>query len=110
MNKPRLSQYPKGVPETVDINQYSSLQQLMEEAFTRYADRPAYECMGKQLSFAEIDALSRQLGGYFQSLGFARGDRIAVMMPNVLQYPIALAAIIRAGYIVVNVNPLYTPR
>ncbi len=110
MNKPWLSQYPKGVPETVDINQYSSLQHLMEEAFQRYADRPAYECMGKQLSFADIDALSKQLGGYFQSLGFARGDRIAVMMPNVLQYPIALAAIIRAGYIVVNVNPLYTPR
>lgn len=110
MDKIWLKSYPKGVPEQVDIDQYSSLGQLMDEAFSKYADRPAYECMGKTLNFSEVDAMSQHLGGYFQSLGMVRGERIAIMMPNVLQYPIALAAIIRAGFIVVNVNPLYTPR
>jgi long-chain acyl-CoA synthetase len=110
MDKFWLKSYPASVPHTVDIDQYSSLQQLMEEAFTRYADLPAYECLGKKMRFGEVDRLSQQLGAFFQSLGLVRGDRIALMMPNVLQYPIALAAVIRAGFIVVNVNPLYTPR
>ena len=110
MDKFWLKSYPKGVPEDVDITQYSSVGALMDEAFTKFASRPAYECMGKTLSFSDVDHMSQQLGAYFQSLGFVRGDRIAIMMPNVLQYPIALAAIMRAGFIVVNVNPLYTPR
>ncbi|MBX7228226.1 MAG: long-chain-fatty-acid--CoA ligase [Burkholderiaceae bacterium] len=110
MDKFWLKSYPKGVPENVDITQYSSVGALMEEAFTKFASRPAYECMGKTLSFSQVDKMSQQLGAYFQSLGFVRGDRIAIMMPNVLQYPIALAAVMRAGFIVVNVNPLYTPR
>jgi long-chain acyl-CoA synthetase len=110
MDKFWLKSYPKGVPENVDINQYQSLVQLMDEAFTKYAAKPAYECMGKKMTFGEVDAASQKLGAYFQSLGFQRGDRIAIMMPNVLQYPIALAGIMRAGFVVVNVNPLYTPR
>ncbi|MGL4573866.1 MAG: long-chain-fatty-acid--CoA ligase [Burkholderiaceae bacterium] len=110
MDKFWLKSYPKGVPENVDINQYQSLVQLMDEAFTKYAAKPAYECMGKHMTFGEVDVASQKLGAYFQSLGFQRGDRIAIMMPNVLQYPIALAGIMRAGFVVVNVNPLYTPR
>jgi long-chain acyl-CoA synthetase len=110
MDKFWLKSYPKGVPEQVDINQYQSLVQLMDEAFTKYAAKPAYECMGKKITFGEVDVASQKIGAYFQALGFARGDRIAIMMPNVLQYPIALAGIMRAGFVVVNVNPLYTPR
>ncbi|MDP4360949.1 AMP-binding protein, partial [Escherichia coli] len=80
------------------------------EAFVQYASRKAYACMGKFITYAEVDALSKQLGAWLQSQGLARGARVALMMPNVLQYPIALAAVLRAGYVVVNVNPLYTPR
>lgn len=82
----------------------------MEQAFRDYADRTAYSFMGKDISYAETDALSRQLAAYLQGLGLARGDRVALMMPNVPQYPVAVAAVLRAGYVVVNVNPLYTPR
>jgi long-chain acyl-CoA synthetase len=110
MDKFWLKSYPKGVPENVDINQYQSLVQLMDEAFSKYATKPAYECMGKHMTFGEVDVASQKFGAYFQALGFARGDRIAIMMPNILQYPIALAGIMRAGFVVVNVNPLYTPR
>jgi long-chain acyl-CoA synthetase len=110
MDKFWLKSYPKGVPENVNINQYQSLVQLMDEAFSKHAAKPAYECMGKKMTFGEVDVASQKLGAYFQALGFQRGDRIAIMMPNVLQYPIALAGIMRAGFVVVNVNPLYTPR
>ncbi len=109
-DRPWLSSYPAGVPADVDYSAYSSLVALAAESYTKYRDLPAYECMGKSITFGDIDRLSRDLGAYFQTLGLQRGDRIAVMMPNVLQYPIVVGAILRAGFIAVNVNPLYTPR
>jgi len=109
-NRPWLSSYSPGVPADIDPTQYVSLVQLMEEAFQKYANRPAYSFMGKEVSFAQTDSLSRALAAYLQGLGLAKGDRVAIMMPNVPQYPVAVAAILRAGYVVVNVNPLYTPR
>ncbi|MBK6005452.1 long-chain-fatty-acid--CoA ligase [Ramlibacter ginsenosidimutans] len=109
-SRPWLGAYPQGVPADIDASQYLSLVQLMEESFTRYAARPAYAFMGKEFSFGEIDSLSRALAAYFQGLGLVKGDRVAIMMPNVPQYPVAVAAILRAGFVVVNVNPLYTPR
>src|SRR5512140_1733259 len=108
--RPWLAAYPPGVPADIDPSQYTSLVQLMEESFQKYADRTAYSFMGKDVSFAQIDAASRAFAAYLQGLGLARGDRVAIMMPNVPQYPVAVAAILRAGYVVVNVNPLYTPR
>ena len=108
--RPWLSAYPPGVPTDIDAAQYRSLVHLMEEAFGRYADRPAYSFMGKEISFGQTDALSKTFAAYLQSLGLAKGDRVAVMMPNTPQYPIVVAAILRAGLVVVNVNPLYTPR
>ncbi|MDB5942972.1 MAG: long-chain-fatty-acid--CoA ligase-like protein [Ramlibacter sp.] len=109
-DRPWLSAYSPGVPADIDATVYPSLVALMEESFRKYADRPAYSFMGKELSYGQTDKLSQQLGAYLQGLGLARGDRVAIMMPNVPQYPVAVAAILRAGYIVVNVNPLYTPR
>ena len=105
-----LSSYPEGVPSDIDFSQYSSLVGLMEESFARYAERTAYSYMGKNISYAQTDAESQALAAYLQSLGLNKGDRVAIMMPNVPQYPVAVAAILRAGYVVVNVNPLYTPR
>ena len=105
-----LSGYPDGVPADIDSSQYSSLVALIEESFRKYANRPAYTFMGKDVTYAETDAQSRALAAYLQGLGLARGDRVALMMPNVPQYPAAVAAILRAGYVVVNVNPLYTSR
>jgi len=110
MEKFWLKSYPQGVPAEIDCTQYRSLVHLLEEAFQKYASRNAYVCMGKFLTYAEVDEYSRQVGAWLQSRGLKRGARVAVMMPNVLQYPIAIAAILRAGYTVVNVNPLYTPR
>ncbi|MGC3984637.1 MAG: long-chain-fatty-acid--CoA ligase [Pseudorhodoferax sp.] len=105
-----LQSYPPGVPHDIEAGQYSSLVALMEESFSKFADRTAYSFMGRDVSYAETDRLSSRLAAYLQSLGLARGDRVAVMMPNVPQYPVAVAAILRAGYVLVNVNPLYTPR
>jgi long-chain acyl-CoA synthetase len=110
MEKIWLKSYPPGVPAEIDPSQYSSVADLFEESFREYQTRPAFVCMGKQITYGELDALSRKLAAWFQSKGLARGARIAIMMPNVLQYPVAIAAILRAGYVVVNVNPLYTPR
>ncbi|AKF85131.1 long-chain acyl-CoA synthetase [Myxococcus fulvus] len=110
MEKPWLKHYPPGVPAEIDDRQYPTLTHLLEEAFTKYADRPAFKCMGKVITYRELDALSRRVGAWLQSRGLERGATIAIMMPNVLQYPVCIAAILRAGYIVVNVNPLYTPR
>jgi long-chain acyl-CoA synthetase len=109
-DRPWLSAYSPGVPADIDPGQYASLVQLMEESFQKYAKRPAYSFMGKELSYAQTDSLSRAFAGYLQGLGLARGDRVAIMMPNVPQYPVAVAAILRAGFVIVNVNPLYTPR
>jgi long-chain acyl-CoA synthetase len=109
-SRPWLSAYPQGVPTEIDPGQYASLVQLMEESFTKYAARPAYSFMGKEVSYGQTDSLSRALAAYLQGLGLQKGDRVAIMMPNVPQYPVAVAAILRAGFVVVNVNPLYTPR
>jgi long-chain acyl-CoA synthetase len=110
LERPWLKAYPQGVPHDIDLSQYSSLVGLMEESFNKYGSRVAYSFMGKDVTFAETDSLSLALAAYFQSLGLAKGDRIAIMMPNVPQYPVTVAAILRAGFVVVNVNPLYTPR
>ena len=108
--RPWLKAYPPGVPTDIDASQYASLVGLMEESFKKNGSLVAYSFMGKEVTFAETDRLSIALAAYLQSLGLAKGDRVAVMMPNVPQYPIAVAAILRAGLVVVNVNPLYTPR
>jgi long-chain acyl-CoA synthetase len=108
--RPWLKAYPEGVPADIDTTQYASLVALMQESFARYADRVAYSFLGKDVTFGETDTLSQALAAYLQSLGLAKGDRVAIMMPNCPQYPVAVAAILRAGLVVVNVNPLYTAR
>ncbi len=105
-----LKSYPKGVPADIDTSKYSSVVAMMEESFKKFADKTAYSFMGKNQTYAQTDSLSEAFGVYLQGLGLAKGDRVAVMMPNVLQYPIAVAGILRAGLVLVNVNPLYTPR
>jgi long-chain acyl-CoA synthetase len=105
-----LKSYPEGIPADIDPGIYPSLVALMEEGFKKYASRVAYSFMGKDITYAQTDALSSQFAAYLQSLGLVKGDRVAIMMPNVPQYPVAVAGILRAGYVVVNVNPLYTPR
>jgi long-chain acyl-CoA synthetase len=105
-----LGSYPEGVPADIDPDQYPSLVALMEESFVRYADRTAYSFMGKSISYRQTDEDSQALAAWLQSLGLAKGDRVAIMMPNVPQYPVTVAAVLRAGYVVVNVNPLYTAR
>ena len=109
-DRPWLGSYPAGMPVDIDPSRYRSLVALMEESFGKYADRSAYSFLGKRISFAEIDQQSRAFAAYLQGLGLARGDRVAVMMPNCPQYPVAVAGILRAGMVLVNVNPLYTPR
>ena len=110
MQKTWLSQYPAGVPADIDVDQYASLVELLDESFKKYAGRLAYKFMGKSISYAQVDDASRALAAYLQSQGLVKGDRVAIMMPNVPQYPVAVAAILRAGFVIVNVNPLYTPR
>lgn len=110
MDKFWLASYPAGVPADIDTSTYRSLAQLIDESFAKYADRKAYVCMDKYMTYADVDRLSRTLAAWLQSTGMQKGTRVAVMMPNVLQYPIVLAAILRAGMTVVNVNPLYTAR
>ncbi len=105
-----LKSYPAGVPSDIDASQYVSMVDMMEESFRKFADRPACSFMGKELSYRQIDEMSRIFAVYLQDLGLVKGDRVAVMMPNVLQYPIGVAGILRAGYTLVNVNPLYTAR
>ncbi len=105
-----LGSYPQGVPADIDPAKYSSLVALLEESFRKYESRVAYNFMGKDLTFGQTDSLSLAVAAYLQGLGLVKGDRVAIMMPNVPQYPIAVAAILRAGFVVVNVNPLYTAR
>src|ERR1700681_2861880 len=105
-----LKQYPAGVPADIDVTQYSSLVELLEESFAKFADRKAFICMDKSISYRDLDEMSLALAAYLQSKGLQKGARVALMMPNVLQYPVSTAAVLRAGYAVVNVNPLYTPR
>jgi long-chain acyl-CoA synthetase len=105
-----LKQYPPGVPADIDVTQYASLVELFEESFAKFSDRKAFICMDKSISYRDLDEMSLAFAAYLQSKGLKKGARVALMMPNVLQYPIATAAVLRAGYAVVNVNPLYTPR
>jgi len=110
VNKIWLKNYPPGVPAEVDLQAYASLKDVLEQAFQRFADLPAYSNLGRSISYAQVDATSRHFAAYLQhALGFAQGDRVAIMLPNVLQYPVALFGILRAGLVVVNVNPQYTP-
>jgi len=110
MDRIWLKSYPPGVPHDIDATQYASLVVLLEESFAKFRDRKAFICMDKSISYGELDDMSRDFAAYLQSTGLKFGDRVAVMMPNVLQYPVASAGILRAGMTVVNVNPLYTPR
>ncbi|WP_420996504.1 long-chain fatty acid--CoA ligase [Cupriavidus sp. 30B13] len=110
MERQWLKHYPAGVPAEIDGSQYRSLAALLEESFRTYADRRAFVCMDKAITYGELDRLSRQFAAWLQTRGLKPGARVAIMMPNVLQYPVVLAAVLRAGYVVVNVNPLYTPR
>jgi long-chain acyl-CoA synthetase len=108
--RPWLNAYPDGVPADIEVNEFSSLVELMDLGMTKYASRVAYSYMGADFTFAQVDEASAALAAYLQSLGLNKGDRVAIMMPNVPQYPITVAAVLRAGYVVVNVNPLYTAR
>jgi long-chain acyl-CoA synthetase len=106
-----LDSYPPGVPSEIDPDKYRSIGEMFSDSAARYAESPAFACMGKTLTYAEVDRLSRAFAAYLQGeLGLERGARVAIMMPNVLQYPIAMVGVLRAGYTVVNCNPLYTPR
>jgi long-chain acyl-CoA synthetase len=105
-----LKNYPKGVPADIDVNQYESLVQLLDEAFKKYGSLPAYTCMGVTMTYRQLDENSAAIGAWLQSKGLGKGKRVAIMMPNILQYPVVLAGVLRAGATVVNVNPLYTPR
>ncbi|ARJ43463.1 long-chain-fatty-acid--CoA ligase [Pantoea alhagi] len=111
LNKVWLNRYPADVPAEINADRYTSLIDLFEQAAQRYADRPAFINMGQAMSFRKLEQRSRAFAAYLQqTLGLSKGDRVAIMMPNLLQYPIALFGILRAGMVVVNVNPLYTPR
>lgn len=110
MDRLWLRSYPPGVPADIAADAYASLADLFEQSVARHAARPAFSCMGKTIDYATLDRLARALAGHFQSLGLAPGARIALMLPNILQYPVALFAALRAGYAVVNCNPLYTAR
>ena len=110
MEKIWLKHYPAGVPAEIDPNKYQSIRDLFDESIASFRDRPAYYCMGKEISFSDLDLMSKTFGAWLQGRGLQKGDRVALMMPNVLQYPVALFGVLRAGMVVVNVNPLYTPR
>jgi len=110
MEKIWLKSYPPGWPKEVTWNQYPSIGALFEDSCKKFADRPAFHCMGKTIGFAELDRMSRDFAAWLQAKGLPKGTRVALMMPNVLQYPVALFGTLRAGYTVVNVNPLYTAR
>ncbi len=109
-DQPWLEFYPEGTPHTIDPDQYHSLPEMFEEAFKKYGDRSAFENFGKAISFNELDQLSQSFAAYLiNDLGLKKGDKIALQMPNLLQYPIAMFGALRAGLTVVNTNPLYTP-
>ena len=110
MDKPWLNRYPEGVPAEIDLSAYNSILDIYQESLDKFRDRPAYMNFGKEISFNDWDRLSRDFGAYLQSLGLQKGDRIALMMPNIMQYPVAILGALRAGLIVVNTNPMYTAR
>jgi long-chain acyl-CoA synthetase len=108
--RPWLNEYTPGIPADIDPDAYPSLVALLQDCFEKYAHRTAFTFLGHDLSYAELDRLSQVFAAYLQSLGLQRGDRVGIMLPNVMQYPIVVAAILRAGLVIVNINPLYTPR
>jgi long-chain acyl-CoA synthetase len=110
VNRIWLEQYPKGVPAEIDVGEYPSLRDVFDESVAKYATRPAYTCMGKSITFRDLDTLSMAFAAWLQAKGCRKGTRVALMMPNILQYPVCLFGILRAGCTVVNVNPLYTAR
>lgn len=111
MEKTWLNQYQDGVAHNIDVNTYKNIPDVLNKAFEQFSNKPAFTCMGKTLTYGEVDYLSKKFGSYLQNqLGLKKGDRVAIMMPNILQYPIALMGILRTGLIAVNVNPLYTDR
>ena len=105
---PWLAQYPASVPAQLDYSAHHSVVEVLEEAFSAYADRTAFWCMGKGLTYSELDAASAQFASYLQGIGLSKGARVAIMLPNLPQYPVALYGIMRAGYVVVSINPQYT--
>jgi len=111
MKKAWHSKYQQGVPSSIDEKEYDNIPHVLEQSFEKYASNPAFHCMGKTFDFSEMDYLSKKFASYLQNtLGLKQGDRVALMMPNILQYPIALFGVLRAGLVAVNVNPLYTER
>ena len=110
MDRIWLKSYPKGVPAEIDVNTYASLRDVFDSVVAEFGPRPAYTCMGKSITFADLDRASAAFGAFLQGRGLKKGARVALMMPNILQYPVCLFGILRAGLTVVNTNPLYTPR
>ena len=111
MNHEWYKSYQEGVPHEININEHKSIPDILEKSFKNFKDRPSFHCMGKTFTFGEIDELSQKFASYLQNdLSLEKGTRVALMMPNILQYPIALFGILRAGMVAVNVNPLYTDR
>src|SRR6187431_2860255 len=108
--KPWLASYPEGVPHGINPDQYASLTQLLEESFRKHASRPFSVCMERWMTYQQLDELSKSLGAWLQARGLEPGARVAIMLPNIPQFAVTMAAVIRAGYTCVNVNPLYTPR
>ena len=109
-DRPWLKNYPSGVPANINPDEYQNLVEMFEETFEKYRKLPAFTCMGKSITFDQLDKMSKQFGSYLLSRGLEPGDKVALMMPNLLQYPIALFGALRAGLVIVNTNPLYTPR
>jgi long-chain acyl-CoA synthetase len=105
-----LKSYPPGVPAEINPAEYRSLVDMFDQSVRKFGDRPAFHSMGKTITYAELDRLSRDFGAWLQAKGLAKGARVALMMPNCLQYPVAMFGTLRAGCTVVNVNPLYTAR
>src|SRR4030095_6718222 len=108
--RPWLQHYPAGVPAEIEVERYPSVVALLEESFAKYRERDAYVLMDRRITFGDIDDRSRALAAWFQAQGLEPGERVAIMLPNLLHYPIAVAAVLRAGLIVVNINPMYTAR
>ncbi|WP_235298120.1 AMP-binding protein [Portibacter marinus] len=108
--RPWIKNYPSGVPANIDPNQYKTLLDFAADCFKKFKDRKAFECMGKSITYGELDKMSNNFAAYLHSRGLEPGEKIAIMMPNLLQYPIAIFGALKAGLIVVNTNPLYTPR
>ena len=110
MNKPWLESYPAGVPAEIDLGDYRSIPDIFEQSCSKFKDQTAYINFDTKMSFGELDNLTRQFAAWLQNQGLNKGDRIAVMMPNILQYPVVVYGALRAGLVVVNTNPMYTAR